>query len=189
MTLYARSDLMSVSIPVSSGGCGQTHSRPVHKGAPAREFRLDCPGCENFLKGGGRTVLHVTQGNKELGIPTHQEWVADCDPCWGATPESVPDTPDERTYVAKKDKIGRDELDMINALAAAKQAGIDIPANAMDMLSRRLPFALQQAGQTQTVAVPEYGLDDLSVNKLKAMCKEQGLPTSGTRAQLIDRLS
>ena len=80
MTLYARSDVMSVSIPVSSGGCGQSHSRPVHQGAPARDFRLDCPGCENFLKGGGRQVLHITQGSKELGIATHQEWVADCDP-------------------------------------------------------------------------------------------------------------
>src|ERR1700684_334669 len=105
MTLYARSDLMSVSIPVTSGGCGPPHSRPVRKGAPAKDFRLDCPGCENFLKGGGRTVLHVTQGSKELGIPTHQEWVADCDPCWGATPESVPETPDERTYTAKRDKV------------------------------------------------------------------------------------
>jgi SAP domain len=189
MTLYARSDLMSVSIPVTSGGCGHTHSRPVHKGAPARDFRLDCPGCENFLKGGGRKVLHVTQGSKELGIPTHQEWVADCDPCWAATPESVPDTPDERQYVAKKDKIGHEELEMINALAAAKQAGIDIPQNAMDLLNRRLPNALINAGQAQYHAEPEYGLEDLSVNKLKAMCKEQGLPTSGTRAQLIERLS
>jgi hypothetical protein len=149
---------------------------------------LDCPGCENFLKGGGRKVLHVTQGSKELGIPTHQEWVADCDPQWSATPESIPDTPDERTYVAKRDKMGHEELEMINALAAAKQAGINIPENAMDLLQRRLPTALNIAGQAQ-VTVPEYGLDDLSINKLKAMCKEQGLPTSGTRAQLIDRLS
>jgi hypothetical protein len=187
MTLYARSDVMSVSVPVSSGGCGHTHSRPVHKGAPVRDFRLDCPGCENFLKGGGRQVLHITQGSKELGIPTHQEWVADCDPQWAATPEAVPDTPDERTYTAKRDKIGRDELDMINALAAAKQAGIDIPQNAMDLLARKLPNAI--IGQGHQVTVPEYGLEDLSINKLKAMCKEQGLPTSGTRAQLIERLS
>src|ERR1700722_20579221 len=188
MALYARSDGMSVSVPVSSGGCGKTHSRPVHKGAPDRYFKLDCPGCEHFLKGGGRQVLHITQGSKELGIPTHQEWVAACDPQWAATPEAIPDTPDERQYVAKHDKMGHEELEMINALAAAKQAGINIPENAMDLLQRRLPSALNFASQAQ-VTVPEYGLDDLSVNKLKAMCKEQGLPTSGTRAQLIDRLS
>ena len=192
MTLYARSDVMSVSIPVSSGGCGSTHSRPVHKGAPARDFRLDCPGCENFLKGGGRQVLHITQGSKELGIPTHQEWVADCDPQWAATPEAVADTPDERTYTAKRDKMGSEELEWIRALAAAKQAGIDIPQNAMELLNRRLPLALSQSGNSEhsnVLTSPEYGLDDLSINKLKAMCKEQGLPTSGTRAQLIDRLS
>src|SRR5580698_6953669 len=65
MTLYARSDLMSVSVPVASGGCGGTHSRPVRDGAPARDFRLDCPGCETFLKGGGRTVLTTVPGDKE----------------------------------------------------------------------------------------------------------------------------
>jgi hypothetical protein len=150
---------------------------------------LDCPGCENFLKGGGRKVLHVTQGSKELGIPTHQEWVADCDPQWSATPESVPDTPDERQYVAKRDKLGHEELEMIQALAAAKAAGINVPENAMELLQRRLPGALVGVSQQDMHLVPDYGLDDLSVNKLKAMCKEQGLPTSGTRAQLIERLS
>lgn len=189
MTLYARSDLMSVSVPVSSGGCGSSHSRPVHKGAPARDFRLDCPGCENFLKGGGRKVLHITQGSKELGIPTHQEWVADCDPCWAATPESVPDTPDERTYVAKRDKMGREDLDMMNSLAAIKQAGFDIPDNVMESFQRRIPGVLAQTQTQAQIQAPQYGLEDLSVNKLKAMCKEQGLPTSGTRAQLIERLS
>jgi hypothetical protein len=184
MTLYARSDLMSVSVPVSSGGCGQTHSRPVRKGAPAKDFRLDCPGCENFLKGGGRTVLHVTQGSKELGIPTHQEWVADCDPCWGATPESVPETPDERTYTAKRDKVASQDLEKLQAFAAIKAAGLEIPSNVMTMLEEQYP-QLARGGHHDI----EYGLEDLSINKLKALCKEQGLPTSGTRAQLIERLS
>ena len=187
MTLYARSDVMSVSVPVQSGGCGHTHSRPVHKGAPARDFKLDCPGCENFLKGGGRQVLHITQGNKELGIATHQEWVAACDPQWAATPEAVPDTPDERTYTSKRDKLGKEQLEMINAIAVARQAGIDLPQETVDMLTRKLPGVL--GGNGQATAVLEYGLDDLSINKLKTMCKEQGLPISGTRAQLIERLS
>ena len=53
MVLFARSDVMSVSVPVGSGGCGRPggHSRPVIKGAPAKTFKLDCPPCESFLKG------------------------------------------------------------------------------------------------------------------------------------------
>jgi hypothetical protein len=188
MTLYARSDVMSVSIPVQSGGCGKTHSRPVQKGAPSREFKLDCPGCENFLKGGGRTYLKRKPGDKDADIPASQERVADIDPCWGATPESVPETPDEATYVAKRNKVGADQLAMLNALANAKAAGFDIPTEALDMLNRKLPGVL--AGNDRSIAVESsYGLDDLSTDKLKSMCKQQGLPSTGTRTQLIERLS
>lgn len=188
MTLYARSDLMSVSVPVTSGGCGRTHSRPVRSGAPDREFRLDCPGCEAFLKGGGRMVLVTTPADKENGIPSTQKRVADCDPCWAAMPESVPPTPDEQQYTSKRNKLGAEELEWIRALAAARQAGIGIPDAAREMLQRRLPgFEIEAARDER--AAPQYSLDDLSQAKLKQMCKDQGLPFNGTRAQLIERLS
>jgi hypothetical protein len=139
VVLYARSDLMSVSVPVTSGGCGSTHTRPVRDGVPARDFRLDCPGCEAYLKGGGRMILKTIPGDKENGIPQSQKRVADCDPCWGATPESVPSTPDEEQYTTKRNKLGAEELEWIRALAAARQAGIGIPDAAREMLQRRLP--------------------------------------------------
>jgi hypothetical protein len=189
MTLYARSDLMSVSVPVTSGGCGRTHTRPVRSGAPARDFRLDCPGCEAFLKGGGRTVLTTVPGDKENGIPSSQKRVADMDPCWGASPESVPDTPDEKQYTSRRNKLGAEQLEWVRALAAAKQAGIEIPEMAMEMLSRRLPGIVQGEIVRNEVSAPEYSLDDLSTEKLKQMCKEQGLPFNGTRVKLIERLS
>ena len=55
MTLFARKDVCSVAVPVSSGGCGKSHNRgtDIH-GNPNELFELNCPGCENFLKGGGR---------------------------------------------------------------------------------------------------------------------------------------
>lgn len=190
MTLYARSDVMSVSIPVTSGGCGKSHSRPVRNGAPAKEFELSCPGCENFLKGGGRQVLKQNPIDKETRTGGELVRVTDVDPQWGSTPESAPETPDEQTYVAKRNKQGQEELQMIQALAFAKQAGIEIPANAMEMLQRRLPGVLGGNGQsTAVIEAPKYGLDDLSTEKLKAIAKSQGLPTSGSRAQLIERLS
>jgi hypothetical protein len=189
VTLYARSDLMSVSVPVTSGGCGKTHSRPVRKGVPDRDFRLSCPGCEAFLKGGGRTVLITTPPDKELGIPATQKRVADCDPCWGATPESVPETPDETQYTRKRNQLGAEQLEWVRALAAAKQAGIEIPEMAMEMLSRRLPGMVQGEIVRDEIEAPKYDLSDLSTEKLKQMCKDEGLPFSGTRAKLIERLS
>jgi hypothetical protein len=111
------------------------------------------------------------------------------DPCWGASPESVPDTPDEKQYTSRRNKLGAEQLEWVRALAAAKQAGIEIPEMAMEMLSRRLPGIVQGEIVRNEVSAPEYSLDDLSQAKLKAMCKEQGLPFNGTRAQLIERLS
>ena len=91
--------------------------------------------------------------------------------------------------MAKRDKMGREDLEMMNSLAAIKQAGFDIPDNVMETFQRRLPGVFAQTQTAVATRELDYGLDDLSINKLKTMCKEQGLPTSGTRAKLIERLS
>jgi hypothetical protein len=206
---------MSVSVPVASGGCGNTHSRPVRDGVPARDFRLDCPGCEKFLKGGGRTVLQYTPGDREAGILPVQERVADCDPCWGATPEAVPESPDERQYTRKRNKLGAEELEWVRALAAAKQAGISIPDNAMALLEARLGTQMLRGktvcfnGHDNTsgtkfcsecgvnmaskaaVEAPDKITDysQLSTKQLQELCKMQKLPTYGSKKQLVERLS
>ena len=78
MSLYARSDLMSVSVPATSGGCGNSHSRPVSQGKPAKEWRLDCPPCEGYLKGDRKPkILKTTPGDPKAGIPSRQERVPD----------------------------------------------------------------------------------------------------------------
>jgi SAP domain len=223
VTLYARSDLMSVSVPVTSGGCGKSHNRPVRNGVPAREFRLDCPGCEAFLKGGGRTVIVNTPPDKEHGIPGSQKRVADMDPCWGGSPESVPETPDEVQYTRKRNKLGAEELEWIRAIAAAKQAGLELPDEAKAMLSQRLPGfgvvdgevicpqghanapglkfcgecgskmdvrgAVETPNTHLTQGLPEDSLSKLNISDLKSLCRQQGLPVGGKKADLVARLS
>jgi SAP domain len=222
VTLYARSDLMSVSVPVTSGGCGKSHNRPVVKGVPSREFRLDCPGCEAFLKGGGRQVLTTIPGDKENGIAPSQKRVAAMDPCWGSSPEAVPETPDEQQYTRKRNKLGAEELEWIRAIAAAKQAGLDIPDAAREMLQRRLPgfgtvqgeivcpqghfnaagvkfcgecgSRMDDRGALEAPSVLANGLDEdtlskLNIADLKSLCRQQGLPVGGKKADLVARLS
>lgn len=96
MTVYARSDVAAVNISANHGGCGETHSRPVVAGAPARLWALECSGgCEDVLRG---------------------------DAHWAGTPHTVPETPDEvaiRTDVEKKNQI---ELQVGNAHALAELA-------------------------------------------------------------------
>ena len=137
MTIYARSDLMSVAVPVTSGGCGQNHSRPVKNGAPAKTWGLTCPPCEKHLRGDLRDkIIQVTPGDKDLQIPSRMEHVADADPHWSTTPEGAPLTPDEQHINKIRAKKGDEELSRLQALIAAKAAGIDVPANAMWLLEQ-----------------------------------------------------
>lgn len=137
MSLFARSDLMSVSIPQTSGGCGATHSRPVTRGTPAKVWKLECTPCEFYLNGSDKAkIIRVVPGDKEQGIPGRMEHVADSDPHWSSTPEGIPPTPDEQHINKIRAERGRDELQMIQALTAAKMAGVAIPDNAMWLLNQ-----------------------------------------------------
>ena len=137
MSLYARSDLMSVSIPDTSGGCGKTHARPVTKGVAAKVWRLDCPPCESYLRGDGKPkVIKVIPGDKENNIPSRMEHVIDSHPQWSNTPEGVPPTPDEQHVNKIRTERGAHELQMLQALIAAKGAGMAIPDNAMWLLEQ-----------------------------------------------------
>lgn len=49
--MYARSDLVLVTVSAEAhGGCGQTHTRPVEHGKPAKIWALTCRDCEDFLR-------------------------------------------------------------------------------------------------------------------------------------------
>jgi len=140
MPLYARSDLMSVSIPSTSGGCGDSHSRPVVRGAPAKDWELDCPSCEAYLRGARKPqILKTTPGDPKLGIPAKQERVADADPHWSSTPESIPLTPDEQATNAVRTERATHQIQMIQALAALRAAGTEIPFETEWMMKRELP--------------------------------------------------
>ncbi len=93
MTVYARSDVMGVSISAEHGGCGQSHSRPVRDGAPDKVWALTCnDGCEDVLRN---------------------------DPHWAGHPDDVPETPDEKMRRESATAAGR--IDQQNATANALQ--------------------------------------------------------------------
>lgn len=127
MTLYARNDLQFVTIPPGSGGCGDSHSRPVRNGAPDKIWKLDCPSCESYLKGDRKPrILKTTPANKEAGIAAKQERLADCDPMWSSTPESIPLSPDEARTKHVKIEKGEQQLRALESLIALKAGGVDI---------------------------------------------------------------
>lgn len=218
MTLYARSDVMSVSISRDSGGCGTSHSRPVKDGAPARDWGLDCPDCEAHLKGSRKPrILKNTPGDPKNNIPSRQERVADCDPHWSSTPESVPLTPDEQLANTTRTTRARDQIELIKARAALKEAGIEVPFETMWLMERELPGAFvrdavksaecrdgheniasarfcaecgvsMEAGPEKELQ-PEADIHKLGIASLRKLCKERNLPDGGGKNELIERLS
>ena len=137
MSIYARSDLMSVSIPETSGGCGATHSRPVTRGAAVKTWKLDCMPCEKYLRGDEKPkIIKVIPLEKEQGIPSRMEHVADSDPHWSTTPEGIPATPDEQHVNKIRAERGSQQLQQLSALAALQQAGLKIPDEAFWLLSQ-----------------------------------------------------
>jgi SAP domain len=213
MSLYARSDMMLVSIPVTSGGCGASHMRPVTHGAPAKVWKLDCAQCEPYLRGDKKDkVIKVIPGDKELNIPSRMEHVADADPHWSSTPEGIPPTPDEQSINKVRAERGHAELQQLQALAALKAAGLTIPDNAAWLLgqtfdSRIIKGAVLCANHHENTngakfcstcgigmanaenVLPKNPLEAKSIAQLRKECRDSGLSEKGTKAELVKRLT
>lgn len=209
--LYARSDVMALSL--GDRGCGATHSRPVTHGAPAKTFKLDCQPCETHLRGDGQPKKLVYQTDQKTGNITHQERVPDASPMWSSTPDTVPLTPDEARTNAVRQERGAMQIQMLQALAAIRSTGVDVPAEAMWLLEREIPETVlkgsvicanshdvpagsafcPQCGIEMKVraaveAAPSIPLTSLHVATLRKMCREKKLPDNGTKDSLIERI-
>ena len=217
MTLYARGDVQHISIPAMNGGCGHSHSRPVRNGAPDKIFRLDCTDCEGYLKGDRKGKILKTTGNIQAGT-AKQERVADCDPFWSSTPDSVPLTPDEQQTRHVKIEKGEQQLRALESLIQLKAGGVNVLSRpdvlyylresglSDEMLQGRVvcpdghdnPAGLKFCGEcgismdAQKAIEGEITgipLDTLHVATLRKLCRERKLPDSGGKTEMIERLS
>ena len=217
MSLFARSDVCAISIPVPDG-CGATHTRPVTHGVPAKIFKLDCPPCEAYLRCDRKQKIlkyHIDPATKQA---LRQERVADSDPMYGTTPDSIPLTPDEERTNSTRTERGKMQIEMIQALAAMRASGIQVPPEAMWLLEREIPegmlrgtvvcvnghdnaagakFCSECAVSMSTrgaIAPPEddepaaVDLGRLHPQTLRKMCREHGLPDKGSKDVLVGRL-
>ncbi len=219
MARYARSDVMSVNIPSASGGCGRPggHSRPVIKGAPVKVWKLECPQCESVLSGAGKPKLLKYQIDKNTGQTVRQERVVDADDRWSSTPDTIPLTPDEERTNTTRQERGRMQIEMIQALAAMRATGIQVPPEAMWLLEREIPEGVLRgtvlcANQHDNPAGVKYcgecgvsmaargviappedepaavDLGRLHPQTLRKMCRDAKLPDKGSKDDLIGRL-
>lgn len=215
--LFARSDVCAISIPTEAGGCGAVHSRPVTHGAPAKVFKLTCEPCERYLRGDRKPKILKYQIDKNTGQSIRQERISDGDPAWGPTQDTVPLTPDEERTNTTRSERGAMQIQMLQALAAIRQTGIDVPPEAMWLLEREIPEGVLKGtvlcanqhdnaagvkycsecgiamnvrgaiGQAEDEPV-ELDLGRLAVPTLKKLCREKKLDDHGGKDVLIKRL-
>ncbi len=214
--LYARSDVAGVTVPAGSGGCGNPHYRPVIKGAPAKIFKLDCPPCESFLKGDRKQKILKYHIDAKTGQSVRQERIADADPMWSSTPDTIPLTPDEDRTNTTRQERGRMQIEMIQALAAMRSTGVQVPPEALWLLEREIPEGVLKGtvvcaeGHDNAAGVKfcsecgmsmaargaiapqepsdEMDLERLHPQTLRKMCRERDLPDRGSKDVLIGRL-
>lgn len=170
MTVYARSDVMGVSLSKEHGGCGATHTRPVTHGAPAKQWGLDCVACENHLRS---------------------------DPHWSITLSEVPETPDEervRTDREKKGASNQQDL-LVAAILAIAQSQQELPDNLAKAISALAQSQAQSPDPVVTtgseIEAPDDAPVDLSklkVPELRDLAASRGIDSGGTRADLLARL-
>jgi len=129
---------MSIAVP-QPHGCGATHSRPVTHGAQAKIWDLSCSPCEAYLRGDRKPKILRYQTDPKTGQVARQERIADADPMWSSTPDTVPLTPDEERTNTVRSERGRMQIEMLQALAALRSTGIEVPPEAMWLLERELP--------------------------------------------------
>jgi len=197
-------------------GCGASHSREVTRGVPAKIFSITCEPCESYLRGDRKQKKLVYETDKRTGQSIRQARVADSDPMWSSTPDTVPETPDEERVNGIRQERGAQQIQMIQALAALRSTGAGIPADAMWLLERELPAELlrgtvvcanghdNQAGlkfcgecgvpmSSRAAIGSDEGkavvpLERLHVATLRKRCRDAGLPDKGPKDVLIGRL-
>jgi hypothetical protein len=99
--------------------------RKVTRGVPEKIFSIDCPPCEAYLRGDRKPRILVYETDKKTGKVLRQQKVADADPMWSSTPDTIPFTPDqERTHEIRIER-GEQQLRALESIAALAKAGID----------------------------------------------------------------
>ena len=91
------------------------------------------------MKGDRKPKILKYHINEQTGQAVRQERIADADMFWSSTPDTIPLTPDEARTNKTRTERGRMQIEMLQALAAIRATGINVPAEALYLLESELP--------------------------------------------------
>jgi hypothetical protein len=159
---------MMTALSRSHGGCGQTHARPVVKGAPVKTWALSCAACEKHLRG---------------------------DDQWSVTISGIPETPDEATVREDQEKRGKRDLEnatgeaivMMGEMAPAmkqiaEQSGMTTTMMAamfqtmVDNGLIKMPAAPAAEAPAEPEDLPDFNA--MSVRELQVFAREREIKTT-----------
>lgn len=174
MTLYARNDIIRVSVP---GGCGNPHTRPASgKLGPDGEtllvqvWGINCPPCETHLND------DVQWSKSQYKIPM--------------TPDEEQDAEDERTRHEaalryEQTRMARESYDRRSREAPESVQAVDPTEIAVTGPESASVSPESVGGVPAASNAGDYGaLDKVA---LKNMARNRGLSVSGTKDDLIAR--
>lgn len=155
MTLIARSDVMSATVPVASGGCGKTHSRPVHNGKPDKVFKIECDGCETYLK---QDIIR--SGMKKMRTGSDRELKDRYLGLWGWNDDTVPETFDEEREREHNEQVttaaaANANKDALTTIAAALAGNQELMAKLVAMSQPQQAPSVPVYDPILPVPVPE----------------------------------
>lgn len=216
MTVYARSDISCVALSKAHGGCGEVHSRPVVDGAPAKLWALTCNNCEDHLRSDSlwsSTISEIPETYDEKSVREDQEKRGQREQADATAHalERLAHLGDLPTVLGKMVELMTGQqpqaaLQAENALAhlcrnghanvnSAKFCG-ECGASMADAVNTPPKAAIEptpEVTKTDPETVPDPSQDVASydshtVAELRDAAKTLGVSTSGTKAELIDRL-
>jgi hypothetical protein len=170
MTVYSRSDQVSVNVGPAHGGCGTPHFRPVVDGEPVRIWALTCDQCEDFL----RSDPHPPGSPpcSPSGICAHRHW--------SSTAIEIPETYDEKVARERNEKTGKMDMDrqMAEALISLGPLG-QLPQALAQLLQPLLAATAQPAALAGQLECPSGHAQAPGAK----FCNECGAAMHGVPAQ------
>ena len=97
-----------------------------------------------MLKGDRKQKILRYHVNPQTGQAVRQERIPDSDDRWSSTPDTIPLTPDEERTNKTRSERGSMQIQMLQALAAIRATGVQVPAEAMWLLEREIPAGVLQ---------------------------------------------
>jgi hypothetical protein len=194
MTLYARSDLAAVAVSRDHKGCGEVHRRPVVAGAPAKVWALNCHPCEDFLRSDSLWTTQITTIPETIDETSAREDIEK-----RGSIEQAQSTADALGQLAKLGDLpailGQFMQFMttgnIGPAAPVGAPQADIVATPEVSRAPQLPPVVQpveKAAPVEPVELAKPDLDTLTINELREIAKQNGVPITRSRDDQIAAL-